>query len=336
MKNAVEISVVICTFNRATMLGETLESYAAMAAGCTSMAELIIVDNNSTDDTEMVARSFLTRQKNMGRYLYEPTAGLSHARNLGISEAQSGIVAFVDDDVFFEPGWTDAIVRAFREHEGAGCVGGHTTPYFETGTPPWMHPSFAYMYGSTVSGETPHWMEYPAHPFGVNMAFRRKELMEEGGFDTRLGRIRDNLLSSEESLLFWRFHHAGRGCWFAPDAKLRHRIPADRTTVEWVLRRSYWQGISDIVFQQITEPKGPLALLGDAAATSFNLIRDLLGGKLSPRRIYWHYKRSPTQSRIWQAYKWGKIKQSLRESLRYPRPDGAPPGISSSTANVAE
>ncbi|WP_059753485.1 glycosyltransferase family 2 protein [Thiobacillus denitrificans] len=315
MNSIPEISIVMCTFNRAIMLGETLESYAEMASSCTSTAELIIVDNNSTDNTEIVARSFLTQQKNMGRYLYEPTAGLSHARNLGITEARGEIVAFVDDDVFFEPGWTDAIVRAFREQKDTGCVGGHTTSFFETGIPSWMHPSFTYMYGSTDSGENPHWMAYPEHPFGVNMAFRRTALMEEGGFDTRLGRIRDNLLSSEESLLFWRFYRAGRGCWFAPDARLRHRIPADRTTVEWVLKRSYWQGISDIVFQQIVEPKRPIALIGDAILTANKLVRALTGGKLKPHHVYWHYRAQMFHTRVFMAFLRGRIRQLLREAI---------------------
>lgn len=311
------ISVVVCTYNRGDILGETLESYAAMAAASPVRAELLIIDNNSSDGTGRIAREYVEGRAE-ARYIFEATPGLSHARNTGIRESHGDIIAFADDDVFFEPGWLDALVRAFGAWPEAGCVGGKTLPHFETGTPPWLHETLLYMYGTTNSGDAETWMDYPKHPFGVNMAFRREVFQRIGLFDPRLGRIGDSLLSGEESDIFRRVHEAGFRTRYVPDAVLRHRIPASRTDPDWVLRRSYWQGISDVLFRQLHEPRGRMELMRQAWADFCWMLRLHTGGHLHPRRILWHHKGLPLHARSWSEIRRGRIRQSIKEALLKP------------------
>lgn len=313
-ETAYPLSVVICTYNRGDILGETLASYATLAAASAARAELIIVDNNSSDATAGIAREFVAGRTD-ARYVFEPTPGLSHARNTGIREARGEIIAFADDDVFFEAGWLDALLRAFSAHPEAGCVGGKTLPHFESGRPAWLHETMLYMYGSTNSGDEEAWMAYPKHPFGVNMAFRREVFARIGGFDPRLGRIGDSLLSGEESDIFRRVHEAGILTRYTPDAFLRHRIPASRTDPEWVLKRSYWQGISDVVFRQLHDPLGRLDLLRLVFSDARWMLKHHTGGRLNPRAILWQHKGLPLHARSWSEIRRGRIRQALKEAL---------------------
>lgn len=314
----VHISVIICTHNRGDILSDTLESLVpAMheAAAADIAAEAIIVDNNSDDATGEIARQYSARHT-WARYVFEPQTGLSYARNCGIRESQGEILAFADDDVLFDPGWLKALVNAFHRYLEAACVGGKTLPLFAGGTPPWLHANLLYMYGATDYGDAISWFEYPKHPFGVNMAFRREIFDKVGCFNPRLGRIGKLLLSGEEAELFKRVHSAGYKILYTPCAILHHRIPAARTEKSWVLKRSYWQGVSEVVYRQIDSPMGRGALLAQAFKEARWLLAKLKGPSWNPKTILWHIHGLPFYVWAWYLVKIGVISQSLREAFR--------------------
>src|SRR5262245_27749696 len=118
-----EISVIVCTFNRATRLALALRALARVSVPDGLAWELIIVDNNSTDETARIVREFAALSGLRVRYLFETRQGLSFARNTGIASAEGRIIALTDDDVLVEPNWIASIHQAFAEHEVA-CVGG--------------------------------------------------------------------------------------------------------------------------------------------------------------------------------------------------------------------
>lgn len=97
------ISIVICTYNRADILQQTLESFFSLNS-LDNNFELIVVDNNSTDTTREIVEYFVDQNPQV-LYRFEKKPGLSQARNTGIKEAKGEIVAFVDDDVFFDKEW---------------------------------------------------------------------------------------------------------------------------------------------------------------------------------------------------------------------------------------
>lgn len=309
------ISIVICTYNRGRMLAETLSSFSAMELPTSGSMELLIVDNRSTDSTKQVTDEFVSRDGGYVRYIYEPKQGLSHARNTGIAAARGEIIAFVDDDVYFDRGWLNTVINAFRVHPDADALGGKSVPIFEGGRPSWMEENFLSLYGDTGFGDDSRWLTYPEHPFGLNMAFRRSVFERIGAFNPDLGRKKRSLLSNEESELFHRISANGSKVYYAPSALLHHRIPKNRVDPRWIVERYYWQGISSVVQNQMNDKTGRFALFADAAWIAWRALRVLQGGFLSPRRIYWHYRGIALRDKAYLFCELGKARQKFRLAI---------------------
>jgi glycosyltransferase involved in cell wall biosynthesis len=314
MKNASSISIVICTYNRGDILRETLDSYATMTGAFDAGVELLVVDNNSTDQTREITTSFVESHAGV-RYVFERQTGLSYARNTGIKEARGDIIAFVDDDVYFDTDWLQAVRGVFACRPDADCMGGKSIPTFDCGRPDWLSDDFLGYYGSTNSGDMEKWMVYPEHPYGLNMAFRRNVFETAGAFDPKLGRIKTNLLSGEESDLFWRIDKAGLKVRYEPAAVIYHRIPASRTKQDWLLSRHYWQGISDVCFEQLKSPKARLHLISSLFNDIAALGRASIGRDWSPRKAYWHFKALRYPQYCYIARIRGRVRQTWLEVL---------------------
>ncbi|WP_373498646.1 glycosyltransferase family 2 protein [Desulfococcus sp.] len=313
-RDGVEISVVVCTYNRADMLEETLRSWGSVEKG-ECRVELVVVDNNSTDGTRKVVETFEKSHGGDLNYVFEPNPGLSFARNKGIKAARGRIIAFVDDDIYFREDWLQALVSVFQRHPKTDGVGGNSIPLFEGPRPDWLTDELGMFYGSTLSGETEKRMVFPEHPFGVNMAFRREVFVRVGGFTTRLGRIKTSLLSNEEKELFYRLHQAGMFVLYAPDIVVHHRVPKERMDQQWIIRRVFWQGISKVAFTQLTNRQGRFTLLRDA----------LIHGKravFGQRPFCWKncillYPRQEVKEQMKTALSLGIARQSLIEFINF-------------------
>ncbi|BBO77662.1 hypothetical protein DSCW_50790 [Desulfosarcina widdelii] len=244
------ISVIICSYNRANVLAETLNSWREVEKSGLDI-ELIVVDNGSTDDTSEIVDSFQSSCSENVNYFCEKKAGLSSARNRGILEASKDIIAFADDDIYFDRNWVKALLKIFDEHPEVSCVGGKSIPQFEAAKPEWMNQSIFNVYGSTNSGEKEKVMVFPEHPYGLNMAFRKSVFENIGDFNPELGRIKNCLASNEEVEIFYRVNKAGFTVYYAPKAVVFHRIPKNRVNKSWLIRRYYWQGRSDVIFSSI-------------------------------------------------------------------------------------
>jgi glycosyltransferase involved in cell wall biosynthesis len=268
----VDICIIICTYNRAAALREALESFLRMRRPFDSTVQLLVVDNNSNDETAAIAQEFCGRAPELFRYIKEPVQGLSRARNSGIRASEAALIAFVDDDVYFDEGWLLEILNAFRA-TGAMCVGGRSIPHFEAGKPSWISTELLSLYGSTNSGDAVKQMKFPEHPFGLNMAFRREVFARVGQFNTALGRIKSSLLSNEEVELFFRIDQANLPVFYTPSAIVYHRISAQRSRRSWVLKRSYFQGISDIAFTHIVNRVSLRKSLRGIVGKSFRVVR---------------------------------------------------------------
>lgn len=312
---APHISVIMCTYNRANILRDSLASFLQVTIPPECTVELMIVNNNSTDDTARVAEEFRSKAPQLVRCVDAPTPGLSFARNVGIRATRADLIAFVDDDVYFDGQWLTQLLLLFREHPEAMCAGGRSIPLFEAGTPSWLSPRLLKIYGSTDSGDAVKRMQFPEHPFGLNMAFRKEVFATVGGFDTRLGRKKSSLLSNEETELFHRINQAGLPVFYTPHALLHHRIPAERTEKRWVLRRYYWQGISDAAFRQSTERAGRMRLARYGKWTFDSLLKQML----TELREAFRSKSNPQEGflrRVHCYYNAGVIRQTVREMMQ--------------------
>jgi glycosyltransferase involved in cell wall biosynthesis len=236
-------SIVIATYNRAADLRATLDSLAGLRPR--GGWEVIVVDNNSTDDTHAVVERAASAFPAPLRYLFEPEQGRSPALNTGIRAATGEIIATTDDDVRVEPDWLD---RAAEGLERLDCdyVGGRVLPIWGAAPPPWL-PDHGGKHWAVIAlldyGAQP--IEFGARvPLGVNMAFRREAVGRAGLFDERTGRRAGTLLGQEVREWCIRARAAGLRGFYLPQLAVRHLIPAARLNKAYFRRWFYWRGIS--------------------------------------------------------------------------------------------
>ena len=237
-------SIVIATYNRAVVLRDTLASLARLTTDVPW--EVIVVDNNSPDDTRQVVEAASATFPVPLRYAFEREQGRSAALNHGFRLAAGDIIVTTDDDVRVEPGWLNAI-RATLDTFGCDYVGGRVTPIFEEPSlPEWFPPKPGLLWGViALLDYGPKAVKFGARvPLGVNMAMRRDAIERAGGFDPAIGRKAGTLLGQEVREWCLRAHAAGLVGYYSPDIVVEHLIPADRLTKKYFRRWFYWRGIS--------------------------------------------------------------------------------------------
>ena len=138
------ISIVICSFNRGQFIGEALDSLSKQTLA-PSLFEIIIVNNNSTDNTATVCKKFIDQHPELDvKYVIETNQGLSFARNRGIAESKYNIITYIDDDAYAKPDFLELIFNYFTKHPDTAGIGGKVTPRYEIKEPNWMN---KYLYG---------------------------------------------------------------------------------------------------------------------------------------------------------------------------------------------
>jgi glycosyltransferase involved in cell wall biosynthesis len=254
-----DISAIICTYNREEYLGEAIDSLLQQDFG---NYEVIIVDNASSDRTrELVEARLKSPQLN---YVYEPTMGLSVARNTGAREALAPILAYLDDDAVASPLWLQAIAEAFGQNDQLAIAGGKVTLLLPDGcnVPQWLSPELTGTLGAYDLGDTVVYINHPSlTPRGLNYSIRRTFLEEIGGFDINLGRIGKNLLSNEELHMTELALQQGWQVAYLPNALVAHHVAPERLHPSWFLNRGWWQGISECYREQLTDRAGSAQLL---------------------------------------------------------------------------
>jgi glycosyltransferase involved in cell wall biosynthesis len=229
------ITVILCTYNRCKSLPNALESLAASKLPDSVEWEVLVVDNNSRDQTRAVVEEFRRRYPGRFRYLFESRQGLSNARNAGVREARGDVVAFTDDDVTVEPAWLQNLTANLHDNKWAG-TGGRIRLARNFSLPRWMLLEGPYSLAGQLAavfdaGDKPCEISRP--PFGANMAFRKTMFERYGGFRTDLGRCADGLIGSEDTEFGERLIAAGERLWYAPSAVVNHSVLEERLTKKY-------------------------------------------------------------------------------------------------------
>lgn len=229
---APDVSVILCTFNRAVELRGAL--HALLQQGPTPPPyEILIVDNNSRDETPEVVRAFAS--SGLVTYLFEPEQGLSAARNHGIRHARGAILAFTDDDVRVDPAWVTTIQSAFAQHQDVDFLGGKVLPVWPQPPPGWLTPAGWAPLALVDYGDRPREVDRgnPICLVGANLAVRRSAVDRVGPFSTRLQRVGAGIGSTEDHELELRMLAAGCRGLYEPSVVVRAAVPLER------LRRGY-------------------------------------------------------------------------------------------------
>jgi len=233
-------SVILCTYNRCLSLSNALDSLAVLIAPTTLQWEVVVVDNNSNDETRQVTERFCQLYPGRFRYLFEPRQGKSYALNSGISNARGDILAFVDDDVVVEPHWLQHLIDPLLSGEWAGC-GGRILPQPGFAPPAWLAlqgqlSQLGALCAYFDQGDLPGSLNKP--PVGTNMAFRREMFAKYGGFREDLGPQPGSELRSEDTEFGRRLLARGERLYYAPSAIVFHEINDKRVRKDFFL--SWW------------------------------------------------------------------------------------------------
>lgn len=239
MLSAIEISVVVCTFNRADLLRVCLETLVTQDFS-PSAYEIIVVDNNSRDATAAVASEFAARYSHV-RSVFEPTQGLSNARNRGWREARGAYVAYVDDECKVPPTWLSNACTVIAAH-APDMLGGPYGAWYAMPKPPW----FKDAYGSTYfKGAVARPLPEGEYLSGGNMLLRR-DLLIAGGFDPHLGMNGENLSYGEETVFQIQLRERKPACliYYDPALLLYHMVRPEKMQLRHVLRGCIARGRS--------------------------------------------------------------------------------------------
>src|SRR5690625_6066599 len=124
MQSEPRITLVICTYNRAAYLKDTLQDLAAQDAPA-GLFEILVVNNNSEDETELVSRQFGEENPGLAfRMVTEREKGLSHARNRAVSETAAPVILYIDDDVYLPDKYITTVLKYLEMFPEARCAGG--------------------------------------------------------------------------------------------------------------------------------------------------------------------------------------------------------------------
>lgn len=312
-------SVLVVTHNRAETLRQTLLSLVRMVSR--DSWEVIVVDNNSDDDTGGVVGELARRAPVRVRYLQERRPGKYRALNTGIQAADGDFIACTDDDAYPRPDWLDRAAEGFARF-GCDFVGGPVYPLWRRSPPSWLtadsavyqkvlglqdHGSQPLAYGRSIS-----W------PLGVNVAYRRGVFDTVGFFDGRLGRVAGTLRNQAQREWHLRARATGARGFYLPGMVVDHIVATDRLEKQYFRRWFYWHGISRALMCRngslnVEEPEsgvthsGELSLLGLRLSLYHKALR-------SARSLAWHSIRgdaSAFEYELWLCFFTGLLRASL-------------------------
>lgn len=244
------MSIIIPTRNRARSLGAAIASIAAQDFDPRRF-EILVVDNDSTDETGQVAQTAATRSDCRVRCVAAPTAGLHHARHGGAGAAEGDVLVFVDDDILATPGWLRAIDAAF-DAKDIGLVGGPVAPRYDAPVPEWVAPTWERsplgrwnIYLSLIDLGDRIREIAPNYVFGCNYAIRAEVLDRCGGFHPdAVPQEAVRFRGDGEYGLGRKLARLGFKARYHPEAAVTHVIPASRLTVAYFFRRAFNEGVS--------------------------------------------------------------------------------------------
>jgi len=303
----VTITVILCTYNRCQSLAKTLESLAGSLLPASIDWEVLVVDNNSSDETRRVAEDFCRRHPGRFRYVYESHPGKSFALNTGVREAHSDILAFTDDDVSVEPTWLQNLTACLGENQWAGA-GGRTMLPQPISLPRWLSPKDLGMLGALFD-RGPHSAELREAFYGANMAVRKEMFAKYGFFRTDLGPQPGSQIGNEDTEFGRRLLAAGERLYYEPSAVVYHPVHDDRLQKRYFLTRFFDTGRAII-----RESRPGPEILG-ISRRCFTVIR-LISTQLPIAVLQWLLTPSPERRFHQKCETWmtfGQIAESFRQ-----------------------
>lgn len=233
------VTIAICTRNRASSLRRMLNSLTAMRQPEGIDWEVVVVNNASTDDTDLVIRSFADRLPL--RSEFEPQPGHSHARNRAVDTINGDYIVWTDDDTVVDQGWLAAYAEAFRRWPDAAVFGGPIAPRYHAPVPAWLVENEALIGGVFAQRDCGDVVrplscgEGSYLPFGPNYAVRARE-QKKFLYAVALGLGPRQRRRGEETDVIQRILRSGGTGYWIPDARVDHCVRPDMQNSRYISR----------------------------------------------------------------------------------------------------
>ncbi len=283
------LDIIIATYNRRDLLARALESILRAQVSAQAQLGVVVVDNNSTDDTRTsvdgFGERFAARFTRGLRYVHEARPGKSHALNAGLARASSELVGMIDDDEEIDGMWFEETARAFSDPT-LDYITGPYYPRWSMEPPAWLPKRPSSVIGWVDGGHEVRTFgeDYDGVLMGGNAVVRLALLREIGGYDASLGPTADRrLLSCEDEDVHKRLVAAGARGQYRPGLVIHHYIPPERLVKRYHRRWSFWHGVSSGVLDRDSHHPVPYALglpryrLGRIARGAVDYLPGLLG-----------------------------------------------------------
>lgn len=237
------LTIAICSYNRASQIASLVRALRELA--CPIPCEILVVNNNSSDNTLEVLARLASETGFPLRYVTESTQGIVHARNRAIEEClHSEYLLFMDDDELPFPTQLTATVDTLM-NEGADCAGGKYILKFLAPVPRWLTEKLHPHLGKLDHGDQAFWIKDKNTPLWTgNIAFNMNIFRDDPTlrFDSRFNRIGEQMGGGEDITLFRRLLTEGKKIRYRPDMAIHHLIGENRLQKSYFLKIAWGSG----------------------------------------------------------------------------------------------
>ncbi|MER3428824.1 MAG: hypothetical protein C4334_12155 [Pyrinomonas sp.] len=239
----IDATLLVCTYNRSQDLHEMLQTAVAQETAGSFAYEIIVVDNNSTDDTRRVVESFGASHENV-RYLFEERQGKSYALNRGLEAVRGEIYTIADDDFILPNDWLRKIFEAFRAHPEVSFVSGKVLPLWEATPPAWLTPRHWSAIAMADYGDEPFYVDENRQICLLACSFRTADVRAVGGYRVGLSVSKGRIGGTEDLEILQRLWRSGRKGIYLPHIYFYHKVGAGRLTKRYHRRWHTGHGMS--------------------------------------------------------------------------------------------
>ena len=287
-----DISLIICTYNRANILKDALSSLDHVYMPEETNIELLVVNNASTDNTSTVIDEYMMNNKVFSvKSLFEPQIGKTYASNKAIKNANGEILAFIDDDHIISEGYLNAVCKGVKENPNYNIFCGRILPNWDGTEPEWLHDNTVYPIrpfpipnfdlGNLIVEVRPE--EGMFIPGAGNLFVRRYVFQRTGLFSEQLGPRGHNLSGGEDIEFIKRALRNGERLLYIPEVLQYHQVDRSKFTLPYLLKKAYLRSMASYQFSESNVSQVPAYFFRQVFG---RLLKALFATNQNARRYY--------------------------------------------------
>lgn len=241
----IKLTIIICTYNRSQSLSNTVNSIIESVSENADFVKIIIVNNNSSDDTRLICDELMIHCPIEVTYIEETRQGKTYALNAGILQSTGDVIAFIDDDVCVDKKWFSYVFKTFIEYPECDVFGGRILPLLHEGSilPEWVRQEEPHYNAEGPLGDHNKGDQVKSYyetdmgtPCGANFFVRRSVFERYGLFNENLNKVVKDLPMAEDSEFCFRLKKNNVQMLYIPEAVVYHDTPPEKLTKKYFRR----------------------------------------------------------------------------------------------------